>query len=128
MKRFFAFLLFITILILALAACRVKPANSVPCPFNSTLTGSCKFKPGSEPMMANSSVPVGLGDYTYVEVTAPVGTTLTASVVNGNVWIMGEGTNSLKLLRQGSAVATVNVTAKGPDYPIRVDFDGYGKP
>ena len=78
-------------------------------------------------MMLDQAVPVAMGDYTYVEVTAPTGTILNTSVY-GNVWVMGEGTNSLKLLRRGTSVATVQVTAKGADYPIHVKFDAYGKP
>jgi hypothetical protein len=122
-------LLFVIIVLATAIYARVeKPVTSVPCPFSSTLTGNCRVKIGTEAMMANSAVPVGLGDYTYVEVVAPKETTLTASVVNGNVWIMGEGSNTLKLLRRGTAVATVNVTVKGAEYPVQVEFTGYGKP
>jgi hypothetical protein len=121
-------LLFVIIVLAANSACGAKPANSVPCPFSSTWAGDCLFKTGTETMMANSNVPVGLGDYTYIEVNAPDGAILSASVVRGNVWIMGEGTNTLKLLRQDTTVATVNVTVESAEYPVEVEFTGYGKP
>jgi hypothetical protein len=126
MKKNLIYSLVIIVLAIGLSACGAKPTNSVPCPFSSTWTGDCLFKTGTETMMANSNVPVGLGDYTYIEVNAPDGAILTASVVNGNVWIMGEGTNTLKLLRQASAVATVNVTVENAEYPVEVEFTGYG--
>jgi len=128
MKRNLIYLLVIIVLALGTSACGAEPADAVACPAESGLVGTCRTKIGTEQMVANSPVPVGMGNYSYTVVTAPAGTKLYPSVTNGEVKVEGAGTNIIKLTRS-STIATVNITAECPsECPVEVIFTGYGQP
>jgi hypothetical protein len=127
MKKYLLFTIVLT-LALVFSACGVKPVNSVPCPAESGLSGDCKITSGDETMMASSNVPVGLATYTYVVITAPGDIILNANVTYGSVKIEGNGTNVVRLYRTAGTIASAVITVKASEYPVKVQFTGYGQP